>query len=132
MLRYYSTSSNIKFLNNSILLLENSVSCGEKKDLYNIACAYSLLNDKEKCIYFLEKTHAANVLPSSDYIMADKDLVNVHGTSEFECFIKKVTEQTENNVKSNSLSPHHNDENGTQFSAEPEDDIPNDVFKLPQ
>ncbi|MDP4267060.1 MAG: SIR2 family protein [Bacteroidota bacterium] len=61
-----------QILKEIVTILEENID--EVKFSYNLACAYSLMKDKEKAISYLEKCFKNGFMLRNDYIMSDPDL----------------------------------------------------------
>lgn len=58
--------------------------------VYNLACAYSLLNEKDKCKEKLWHCYAKKTLPSKANLVTEKDLENVRTEPWFEALINNI------------------------------------------
>ena len=57
---------------------------------YNLACLYSVRNDKQQCQEALEKARDNGNLPDEQDIVNDSDLGNVQGEEWFAAFIESL------------------------------------------
>lgn len=63
---------------------------GNSHAYFSLACLYSLLSDFERSIFFLEKAHSFESLPSIEDILEDEWLEDVRETEAFHHFIEKA------------------------------------------
>jgi TPR repeat protein len=57
--------------------------------MYNLACAYARLNDRDKAFEWLEKSAASGVATAAS-LVADEDLAGLRGDARFKAFVVKV------------------------------------------
>jgi tetratricopeptide (TPR) repeat protein len=71
--------------------LEKAVKLGANtpNDLYNVACAYSLLNDKDKALAWLDRAVSAG-FDDERLMETDTDLANIRDTDRFRSLLQKV------------------------------------------
>ncbi len=71
--------------------LEKAVKLGANtaNDLYNVACAYSLLNDKDKALAWLDRAVSAG-FDDARLMETDTDLANIRDTDAFRSLLQKV------------------------------------------
>lgn len=67
--------------------------------IYNAACLYSLLNDKENALKYLEKAFNAEEI-TTFYAKMDPDFDNIRETPEFNALITKYEEQLQKKLES--------------------------------
>ena len=67
--------------------------------IYNAACLYSLLNDKENALKYLEKAFNAGEI-TTFYAKMDPDFDNIRETPEFNALITKYEEQLQKKLES--------------------------------
>ena len=63
---------------------------GNSHAYFSLACIYSLISNYSRSIYFLEKAHAFETLPSLEEILEEDWLEGVRTTELFEDFIEKI------------------------------------------
>ena len=57
--------------------------------LYNITCAYSVTNDKQKALKYLEKAIAAG-WNNLDHMESDPDMDNIRDEPEYSALLKRL------------------------------------------
>ena len=88
-----SGSEKEKLLQEAIELLEKQEEKNPGYYLYNLACLYSLLNDKSKAVQYLHKCKKAGHLPKKDIILNDEDFNNISIEPEFIEFLSELEDK---------------------------------------
>lgn len=68
--------------------LSQAVHLGASVALYTIACLYSLQNQADEAVHYLEKAVAQDALPSLEEMMHDEWLENIRDTQAFTTFVE--------------------------------------------
>lgn len=85
----FQQTKNNDFLDKAKEILEKAEQLDPDK-VYNLACAHSLLKDKEKCKEKLLRCREAKTLPDKAHLLGDKDLENVRNEAWFSELINSI------------------------------------------
>ncbi len=78
-----------KMLKEALIKFKKLESTEEGKYSYDISCSYSLLDNKEKALKWLERSLRLKATPDKKHILGDADLDNIKKTKEFKNLLVK-------------------------------------------